>query len=164
MARIFLVRHGKASKDMTKYASDDVRPLTKRGRADVEQIAAQLAAAQVEVQQIRHSGILRAHETAEILGQHLNPPGGVIEVKGLRWEDPVEPLAREAHLEPDPVMFVGHNPFMEDLTALLLAGTKSDLSPVTFKTSAAACLDYIAGKWTLVWLLCPDAMPVHEEK
>ena len=81
-----------------------------------------MAKARLTVHQIRHSGLVRARETAEILGNVLNPPGGVIAVAGLKFSDPVDTLARELRLEPEPVMLVGHNPFMEDLASMLLIG------------------------------------------
>lgn len=156
--RVYLVRHGKASKDLDKYSSDDLRPLTKRGRADVEHIAAQVAHSGMPIHEIRHSGILRAQETAEIFHHHLKPEGGIHAVAGLCWDDPVEPLAQELHYEPAPIMLVGHNPFMENLTSLLLTGSVHDLPPVTFSTSATVCLEYDLGQWSLRWMLTPEIM------
>jgi phosphohistidine phosphatase len=161
--RIYLVRHGKASKDMDKYADDEIRPLTKRGRADVDRIATQMAHSGIHVHQIRHSGILRAQETAEIFSHHLKPAGGLIAVKGLRWDDPVDMVARELQYETDPIMLVGHNPFMEQVTDILLTGTVHDAPCVTFSTSATVCLEFSLGKWSLRWMLTPDIVPSGEE-
>lgn len=149
--RIYLVRHGKASKD-PQYARDADRPLTERGQADVALIAAQMARAGVVVHEIRHSGLLRAQQTAEIMGQHLKPAGGVKAVAGLLFDDSPADLAREMHLEPEPVMFVGHNPFMETLAALLLTGSAGH-TPVWFSTSCTACLEYVEGGWSVRWVL-----------
>ncbi len=149
--RVYLVRHGKASKD-PQHKTDAERPLTERGRADVAAMAKFLRKATVEVAQIRHSGLVRAAQTAEILGQQLKPPGGVIAVRGLHYADPVDELARELHYEAEPVMLVGHNPFMEYLAAAMLA-TNLGRTPVWFATSTIACLDYIDGEWTVKWVL-----------
>jgi phosphohistidine phosphatase len=146
-----LVRHGKASKDPS-ISTDAERPLTNRGRADVTAIGQLLANAGIEVAQIRHSGLLRAQQTAEILGEFLNPPNGVIAVQGLHYADPVEPLARELSHEADPVMLVGHNPFMERLAAAMLL-TNMDRTPVWFATSTTACLDYIEDEWSVKWVV-----------
>ena len=148
--RIYLVRHGKAAK--TGYPNDADRPLTARGQEDVQNVAAQLARAGVEIYQIRHSGLVRAQQTAEILGKALNPPGGVISVAGLTYADPVEPLATELHFEPEPVMFVGHNPFMEQLVGLLLTGDRGK-TPVWFATSTTVCLNHIDHAWSVRWVL-----------
>lgn len=148
--RIYLVRHGKASKD-PQYAHDGDRPLTERGRADVTLIAAQMARAGVAVHEIRHSGLVRAQQTAEIFAEHLHPPGGVRAIAGLHYGDSPATLARELHLEPEPVMFVGHNPFMEELAGLLLTGS-AGRTPVWFSTSCTACLEFTGG-WSLRWVL-----------
>lgn len=153
---IILVRHGKASKDPA-YTHDADRPLTTRGETDITRIAAHLAHNDITVHQIRHSGLLRAQQTAEILGQHLNPPGGVIAVAGLNYTDPVEPLADELLLEPEPVMLVGHNPFMEQLTGLLLTGSAAR-TPVAFSTSSTVLLEYVEGGWSVRWALSPKIM------
>ena len=149
--RVYLVRHGKASKDPA-IPTDAERPLTERGRADAEGIARLVAQAGVQVHQIRHSGLLRARETAEIFGKHLHPPGGIIAVSGLLFDDPVDDLARDLALETEPVMLVGHNPHMERLTAALLQ-VGADQTPVRFATSSAACLEYGEGAWSVMWAL-----------
>jgi phosphohistidine phosphatase len=149
--RVYLVRHGKASKDST-MPSDAERPLTARGRSDVEAMAKLVASSGTQVHQIRHSGLRRAQQTAEIFGQQLNPPGGVVAVKGLLFDDPVEQLARELLLEPEPAMFVGHNPFMERLVSLLLTGNP-DRVPVSLGTSSTVCLENTEGVWSALWVL-----------
>lgn len=149
--RIYLVRHGKASKDPA-YVTDAERPLTDRGRQDVILIASQLVRAGVEVHEIRHSGLVRARQTAEIFGEHLMPAAGVKAVAGLHYVDPPEALASELRLEPEPVMFVGHNPFMENVVSLLLTGSP-DRTPVWFSTSCTVCLEYSGRMWTVRWVL-----------
>jgi phosphohistidine phosphatase len=149
--QVYLVRHGKASKDPT-ILTDAERPLTNRGRADADAIARFVANAGVEVHQIRHSGLVRARQTAEIFGEHLSPPGGVIPVRGLHYADPVDELAKELVLEPQPVMLVGHSPFMERLVAAMLR-MNSGQTPVWFATSSTVCLDYIEGAWSVKWVL-----------
>lgn len=151
--RVYLVRHGKAAQ--SGYANDAERPLTERGQADVQRIARRMAKAGITVHQIRHSGLVRAEQTAEIFGRALRPPGGVIAVTGLTYDAPVEALARALHLEPAPVMFVGHNPFMEELASLLLTGQPGP-RPVWFTTAGTACFEYDQGAWSLRWLLIPE--------
>lgn len=149
--RVYLVRHGKASKD-SAIPTDAERPLTDRGRSDVTGIARLLADADIEVSQIRHSGLLRAQQTADIMGEFLKPVDGVVAVRGLHYADPIDDLARELRYEPAPVMLVGHNPFMEKLVAGLLLINQGRI-PVWFATSSTACLDYIEGQWSIKWVL-----------
>ncbi len=149
--RVYLVRHGKASKD-PQYIHDEDRPLTPRGRADMAGLAEIMVHGGIQVQQIRHSGLLRAQETAAILGGHLNPPGGVVAVTGLLFDDPVSHLPRELAIETEPVMLVGHNPFMERLAGALLS-TEPLRTPLRFATSSAACFELVDGQWSLRWAL-----------
>ena len=149
--RVYLVRHGKASKNPT-IPTDAERPLTGRGRSEVEGIARLVAASGVPVHQIRHSGLLRAQQTAEIFAKQLNPPGGVVAAAGLLFDDPVEELARELALEPEPVMLAGHNPFMERLVAVMLTGNEGQ-TPVAFGTSSTVCLEWVGGAWSVRWAL-----------
>ena len=159
---VYLVRHGKASKDPS-IPTDEERPLTKRGRADVKAIARFMANAGVQVHQIRHSGLVRARETADIFAQHLNPPGGVIPVSGLHYDDPVDELANELSLEMQPVMLVGHSPFMERLVAAMLTLNQGRI-PVWFATSSTACLDYVEGAWSVKWVLHRELFSGVEEE
>ncbi|MBN1200784.1 MAG: phosphohistidine phosphatase SixA [Anaerolineae bacterium] len=154
--RIYLVRHGKAAQE--GYDVDAQRPLTSRGRTDAERIAVQMGNAGVSVHQIRHSGLVRAQQTADIFAQYLEPPGGVIQVAGLLFDDPVEGLADELHLEPEPVMLVGHNPFMERLASMLLTGNPNQ-TPIWFATSTTACFEYIEGEWSARWVLSRQIVP-----
>ncbi len=149
--RVYLVRHAKASRDPA-IATDEERPLTERGRTDAEAVAALVAAAGAPVAQIRHSGLLRAEQTAQIFARHLLPPEGVVAVEGLLWDDPVETWAVRLAGETSPVMLVGHNPFMEALVALLL-GVEPSHAPIRFATSSVACLENAEGAWSLKWLL-----------
>lgn len=149
--RVILVRHGKASKD-PQYTHDSERPLTERGRADVLALAEMLAHAGVTVHQIRHSGLLRAQQTAEIFARQIKPAGGVVAVRGLLFDDPVDDLTQELALESEPVMLVGHNPFMEHLAAALLRAGAAQ-PPVWFATSSTACFDQVDGFWTVKWVL-----------
>jgi phosphohistidine phosphatase SixA len=76
---LYLVQHGEAK----SKAEDPQRPLTKRGREEVQRVAAFAAKAGLEISQVRHSGKRRAEETASILAEHLSPTEGVLAISGL---------------------------------------------------------------------------------
>ena len=109
-----------------------------------------------------HSGLVRARETAEICGKFLKPPGGVIPVRGLHYADPVDELAHDLRLEIQPVMLVGHNPFMERLVAAMVMCNR-ELTPVWFATSTTVCLDYIEGSWSVKWVLHKELFNAPDE-
>jgi phosphohistidine phosphatase len=149
---VYLVRHG----DAVAASENPKRPLSEAGRKAVEQIAGLARERQVAVSAIYHSGILRAQETAEILAQQLMPPAGVKAIGGLLPED--DPVAGKAELEAaaDPVMLVGHLPYMGRLAALLVRGDME--SPVIdFQPAAIVCCSRVATQWKIEWHLAPVA-------
>lgn len=153
---VYLVRHAEAEKKTV----DPNRGLTRRGRRDTQRVAALAAKLGLEVQQIRHSGKTRAEQTATILGEALSSSGGVAAVSGLAPMDDVRPVADELSRVSQPVMLVGHLPFMERLAGQLLVGD-ANRPIVRFRTAAIACL--VRGgeqereiRWQVAWMLTPE--------
>ena len=52
------------------------------------------------------------------------------------------------------LMLVGHLPYMELLTSLLVTGDEHKTS-VIFETAAVVCLEGSANTWTLKWKVTP---------
>jgi phosphohistidine phosphatase len=130
------------------------RPLTEAGRDAASNVADVASRLGLEVQQIRHSGKTRARQTAEILAGALTPPGGVVAVGGLAPLDDVQPVADELADHSQPVMLVGHLPFMERLAGLMLAGD-AEQPVVKFTKGAIVCLSR-DGEWQVRWILTPE--------
>jgi phosphohistidine phosphatase len=150
--KAYLVQHGEAEmKDI-----DPTRPLTERGCQEVQRVATFAGRMGLEVYQIRHSGKTRAEQTAGILGEALSPPGGVVAVSGLSPLDDVQPVVDALAQEQQPVMLVGHLPFMARLTGLLVTGDP-DCSVVQFRNGGVVCLAYEEEKesWLVAWVLTP---------
>jgi phosphohistidine phosphatase len=114
----YLVRHGTAAAG----PDDRARPLTPEGRAQIEATARALAAHGAGVAEIRHSGLVRARETAEILDGALTSARGVHAVTGLAPEDDPAVAAAELERAAEPLMLVGHLPHLARLTAALVGG------------------------------------------
>jgi phosphohistidine phosphatase len=148
----YLVRHG----DAVAAAANPARPLSQAGREAVEQIGRSARERQVEVSAIYHSGILRAQETAEILAKHLKPPSGVKAISGLSPDD--DPVAGKAELEAaaDPIMLVGHLPYMNRLVALLVRGDP-EATVINLQPAAMVCCSKVAAQWKIDWHLTPGA-------
>jgi phosphohistidine phosphatase len=149
---VYLVRHGEA----VAASENPKRPLSQAGREAVEQVARLARERQVEVSAIYHSGILRAQETAEILAKHLKPPSGVKAISGLSPDD--DPMAGKAELETatDPVMLVGHLPYMGRLAALLVRGD-TESAVIDFPPAAMVCCSRVGAQWKIEWHLAPGA-------
>src|SRR3989304_5325959 len=112
----YLVQHGEALLE----EEDPARPLSERGRSEVDRVARYAVGMGVQVLEILHSGKLRARQTAEILGQYLSPPRGLREIMGLApMDDPVE-AQRQILASEEPLMWVGDLPHLSRLVSLLL--------------------------------------------
>lgn len=131
--RVSLVRHGEAA----PAANDGERPLTPAGRDQVARLADWCATNGVLPHQIRHSGILRAAQTAEILAARLDPPGGTIAVRGLAPDDDASAWLHELPHETADVLLVTHMPLVGELAALL-AGRRGS---TPFSPAEISCLE-----------------------
>ena len=87
---LYLVQHGEAK----SKEEDPERPLSETGRKTVEHVAAWAARMGLGVTLIRHSGKLRAQQTAAIFLENLQPPGGMEAYPGLNPHDDVSPVSR----------------------------------------------------------------------
>jgi phosphohistidine phosphatase len=150
---IFLVQHGQA---MTA-SEDPLRPLTPEGADSVRRIGAWARDAGVSVTHIRHSGKLRAEQTAQILAEHLKPSGGLISVSGLGANDDVVPVERIAANELTNSMLVGHLPFLSRLAGLLVTGNP-EIQVVRFRNAGIVCLLNEKGSWSINWITTPELL------
>lgn len=147
---IYLVQHAQArSKD-----EDPSRPLTERGRKDTLQVAEFAARLGVKIAHIRHSGKTRAEQTASILSGVLSPDVDIQTDSRLGPLDPVEPVGDELESASQPIMLVGHLPFMERLAGYLLTGN-SERAPVRFHNAGIVCLARSEDGWQVEWIITP---------
>ena len=147
---VYLVQHGKA-KDKE---DDPARPLTDQGRRETERIAELAARLDLGIGEIQHSGKTRAEETAVIFGRALGVRGSVTAVAGLHPTDDVKLVAERLAGTANPVMLVGHLPFMPRLAGQLVYGNAEKL-PVEFRKSGIVCLVHEADGWRVDWQLNP---------
>lgn len=123
---LYLMRHGLAVERGTPgYDSDRERPLTSKGERKVRRVAEALMKVEVSFDAVFSSPLLRAQQTAEVLGdemkakpkvqltEHLAPGGSAKELVSLLQ-----------HLSgpPQEILLVGHEPDLGQLTSLLLTG------------------------------------------
>jgi phosphohistidine phosphatase len=155
--RIYLVRHGEALPD----GVDSARPLSQRGRAEVERVAHLVARLQPGVAEIRHSGLLRARQTAEILGGRLAPARGVHAVEGLGPMDDPAGARGECDAATEPLLLVGHLPHLGRLVSHLLLGAPGR-ELIRFHPGTLVALARGDGGWAVEWVLGPglDDSPV----
>jgi phosphohistidine phosphatase len=147
---VYLVQHAEAkSKEI-----DPSRQLSDQGAADAQRVAALAGMLGIPLAQIRHSGKLRASQTAAIFDRALHPAGSVVEQSGLSPLDDVEPIADSISSSTEPLMFVGHLPFLSRLTSKLIVGD-STKPIVSFQNAALVCLVSGEEGWQVSWILTP---------
>ena len=147
--QLYFLRHGEADWPDWDQA-DDARPLTGRGRKEIEKVADLLKLLDVSINEIVTSPLPRARQTAEIVADRLKLK--------LREETALEPgfnsadLKRVLHKYDSPaVMLVGHEP---DFTGIIHA-----LTGATLKLSKGGLalvhvdIAYMSGQ--LLWLVPP---------
>ena len=154
---LHLVRHGEA----TSKEQNSERPLTESGAMGVEQIAAWLASTKLPVEQIRHTGKLRAQQTAEIFAQHLGLPGRVTESPGLSPNDDVQPVADSLSRETKSLMLVGHLPFMGRLVGCLVVGDPEQ-AVAQFDAAGVVILQRDDDRWSIDCALSPRLLGSSE--
>ncbi len=150
--KLYLVQHGEA-------VSGDInpsRPLTKKGREDVEKIANFIKESGIKIDIIWHSTKTRAIETAQIFAQKLSQ-GVLIEQKeGLSPNDPIKNIFEEIMACKADIMIVGHLPFLQKLASFALVNDESS-SMVVFRQGGIICMERNeSGQWQLIFALPPD--------
>lgn len=147
--KIYFARHGTAE---SQAATDpDLAP---SGRDEVLRVAAFLGEQNLEIETIFHSGKKRAEETARLLGEHIAPRCPVEGKVGLKPNDPVLPLIQEVETLENPVLFVGHLPFIDRFLSCLLLGEET-LGFIDFAAGSVSCLQRESGAWQLAWHVTP---------
>lgn len=147
----YLVRHGEAKAE----TEDPARPLSDRGREEVQRVARHAAAFRLEVAEIRHSGKLRARQTAEILAEHLLPRRGVNEAGGLAPNDDPGKARAELDAAKEPLMLVGHLPHLSRLASAVLVGDP-EKEIISLGMAAIVCLARTERGFRLLWILNPE--------
>ncbi len=149
--RLYLVQHGRSLDE----AQDSARPLSPKGRREVESIASIARHFDLAVARIEHSGKLRAEQTADLLATALKPEEGVHARKGLAPRDDVTDLVRSDQLS-DRLMLVGHLPFLERLVGLLLVDDP-DRRLYRMQNAGILALERDEeGVWSIHWAVTPN--------
>jgi phosphohistidine phosphatase len=149
---LFLVQHGQS----LPKEIDPERSLSDEGRYTVERIAKVAADYKVTVSLIKHSGKIRAKQTADILASFLKPDQGVQETAGLSPNDDVGAVAETIGVDEN-MMLVGHLPFMERIVSYLITGSPNT-KVFKFQHGGIVCMDKDAdkGSWHIKWTLMPE--------
>ncbi len=147
--RIYLVQHGKAG----DRERDGKRHLTEEGRMETSRVASHMKRIGLKLEEIIHSGKVRARETAEIFGSELSVKK-VSSTEGMNPLDDAEKFIKG--IKRKDVMYVGHLPHLEKTISLLTTGNSSEI-PIEVTYSGVICLEKIREEWRVAWYIIPES-------
>ena len=147
---LFLAHHG----DAVAPELNPMRPLSDRGRVEVDMLAQKAAAAGAKPDVIWHSGKLRARQTAEAYWKHCNPLADFSAMRGLQPTDPTNWIVDAIAGETRHILLAGHFPHLPSLLERLVAGNAQG-GPVQFPLNGIIALEGVNGQWVERWRLKP---------
>jgi phosphohistidine phosphatase len=147
---LFLVHHG----DAVGPDVNPMRPLSDRGRVEVDMLAQQAAERGAKPDVIWHSGKLRARQTAEAYWKRCNPLAAFSAARGLQPTDPTSWILDSIVAETRHILLAGHFPHLPRLLGSLKTGIP-DADPANFPLNGIVALEEVDGKWLERWRLKP---------
>ena len=145
---LYLVHHG----DAVGPDVDPMRPLSDRGRLEVDALARQAAERGARPDVVWHSGKLRAKQTAEAFWRHCSALAPLSATHGLQPTDPTAWILDAIAGDTRSIMLVGHFPHLPRLLAALL--TRDLEAPLAnFPLHGIVALEQAGGRWTEAWRL-----------
>ncbi|HPD18569.1 MAG: phosphohistidine phosphatase SixA [Candidatus Goldbacteria bacterium] len=146
---LYLVQHGKS-----RSKEEDVnRPLNAEGIKQTENVAGKFIQKKLENPAIIFcSNKLRAKQTAEILGQIINPAKGINVSDDLNPDDNPFVWFKKINKIDETVMIVGHLPHLKRLASLLIPDNES----INFVNSGIVCIAKEKSKWILTDVVLQD--------
>lgn len=149
---LYLIRHAHALDN----PDDNLRLLSERGHHEVELLARVLRpSGAFQPQEVWHSTLVRARETAELLlkGLRLNPPR--LERRDLEPEANPQLVAHSLAAVPVPLALFGHEPHMSSLASLLVGGDPEAVL-FGFQKATMLALEPAGARWCVRWQISPD--------
>jgi phosphohistidine phosphatase len=147
---LFLVHHG----DAVGPEVNPMRPLSDRGRVEVDMLAQKAAERGAKPDLIWHSGKLRARETAQAYWKRCNPLAAFSAMRGLQPTDPTNWILDSIAGESKHILLVGHFPHLPRLLGSLTSGN-AEADPVNFPMNGIVALEGVDGKWVERWRMKP---------
>ncbi len=155
---LILHRHARAeARDPDTWPDDRLRPLTDEGRRIERQVARSLVRVRMEPDLVLTSPWTRARETAEILIEELGLETPAVSTEALAAAPDLDALQSEIGIRPDEstIVLVGHSPWLEELTSLLLSGSMGRMDTDFPKSGVlgleASMLAPAAGRLEFFW-------------
>ena len=148
--KLYLMRHAQA----LASTDDPQRGLSAHGRLEIQDVMAQAVARLEGIEQVLHSGVLRAAQTAQMVAKTLD----VEPISAVSWLGESDDIGNFLAMLPawdSDTLVVSHYPFLMQLIAVLLAKNEAMLSEVQFSTATLVCLEKTSSGWQLSWVISP---------
>jgi phosphohistidine phosphatase len=156
---IYIVRHAIAEDTASKGTGDAARALTEEGRQKMKEAAAGFAKLEFSIDKIFSSPLVRAKQTAEILGKVLDQKVEEMEELSPGYgPDQVCAKLQSSAKKIKSVMVVGHEPNCSLLASYLLEGSSG--LEIQFKKGAICRIDGNPARksGTLIFHLSPQIL------
>jgi len=157
---LYLIRHGVAEERGDAWPDDAKRPLTEEGMDRLRKEARGLSRIGVSFDVILTSPLVRARQTAEIIGAGLDPRPHLVNIESLALDGSYAAVMTDLgkHDKRERIALVGHEPSIGELAARL-TGSRH---PIPFKKGAICCIEVDtlppAGPGALRWFLSPKLL------
>ena len=156
--KLYFLRHGIAVEAEEWKGSEAERPLTDKGRKQLDREGKALVELDLEIDVILTSTLSRAKETAEIIAAALNIRDKIEENDRLADSFSAMALGEilKSYSKVKNLMLVGHEPSMSQVIGEIIGGGKIDL-----KKGGLACVEVPEPplrKGELKWLLTPKVL------
>ncbi|HVU36183.1 MAG TPA: phosphohistidine phosphatase SixA [Opitutaceae bacterium] len=151
---LYLIRHA----DAEDGADDSARPLSKRGRHQIDELARFLSrSGAFQPAEIWHSPLVRARETADLLRHGLKLHAKHQVVPELTPDSDPGLVAGRLGACLVPLALVGHEPHLGRLASMLVVGRAE---PVVFLVKKAAVIALEPGglRWCVRWHVSPEVI------
>jgi phosphohistidine phosphatase len=154
----YFLRHGIAEEPGSWRGPDDERPLTRDGVARMEREARGIDDLSLDLDVIVTSPLLRARQTAEIVGQRLKRRNSIVQDARLAHGFDAEHCRAilADHADAQSIMLVGHEPTMSETIGRLIGDASIELKKATL-----ACVELSqpsARSGTLIFLIPPKIL------
>ena len=149
---LYLVQHG----DAVAKEIDPDRPLSAKGKQDIERLVNHISNWGLGDTQIIHSGKSRARQTAENLIAAFGSMAQPRVEQNLGPMDSPVPLAERLKNQSENMAVVGHMPYLGKLIARLVTGNE-DSAVVTSRPGTLVGLERDEhGRWSVICMLRPE--------
>lgn len=162
MLELYIIRHGLAGKSLEDEALDEERPLKKKGKEMMKDIAKGLQTLKIGFDVVVTSPLLRAKETAEIVNALCSDTKEVTVTDLLCPDASYDNLIKFLNKlkKYEKVAIVGHEPFLSGFASYCLTNNKHAL--ISLKKGGVLKLEMDGvikpGKCTLSWLMEPSQL------